>query len=38
VIDAIVPISLGVVLLSFVLARYGLPSDSVPKVPAFNWA
>jgi hypothetical protein len=31
-------VPLGVVLLSFVLARYGLPSDSAPKMPAFTWA
>lgn len=37
VIDAVAPVPLGVVVLSFVLARYGLPSDSAPKVPAFNW-
>lgn len=37
VIDTIVPVPLGVVLLSFVLARYGLPSDSAAKVPAFTW-
>ncbi len=37
VIEAAVPVPLGVVLLSFVLVRYGLPSDSAPKVPAFTW-
>lgn len=36
-IEAVVPVPLGVVLLSFVLVRYGLPSDSAPRVPAFRW-
>ena len=36
-IEASLPVHLGAVLLSFVLVRYGLPEDSVPRVPPFYW-
>ncbi len=37
-INAIQPVPLGVVLVSFVIVRYGLPSDASPKLPGFSWA
>lgn len=37
-VQAVQPVPLGVVLVSFVLIRYGLPSDAVPKLPGFSWA
>lgn len=36
-IEAVRPIHLGVVLLSFVLARYGIPEESKPALPSFHW-
>ena len=32
------PIHMGAVLLSFLLARFGLPEESAPQIPAFRWA
>ncbi len=36
-VEALLPVHLGAVLLSFVLVRYGLPEDAAPRVPAFHW-
>ena len=36
-VDASVPVHLGAVLMSFVLVRYGLPEESMPRIPAFRW-
>ncbi len=32
------PVPIGVILLGIVLTKYGLPSDSAPKMPSFSWA
>ena len=36
-VEALLPVHLGAVLLSFVLVRYGLPEDAAPRVPTFHW-
>lgn len=36
-IEARRPVHLGAVLLSFVLVRFGLPEESAPRVPSFQW-
>ncbi len=36
-IEAMRPVPLGVVLLCFVLARYGIPGEAVPRLPSFSW-
>lgn len=36
-IDAVVPVHLGAVLVSFVLVRHGLPEDTVPSIPKLRW-
>ena len=36
-VDASHPVHLGAVLMSFVLVRYGLPEESMPRIPAFRW-
>ena len=35
--EALEPVHLGAVLMSFVLMRYGLPGDVGPSLPAFRW-
>jgi hypothetical protein len=35
--EALEPVHIGAVLLSFVLMRYGLPDDMAPRLPAFRW-
>ena len=37
VFEALAPVHLGAVLMSFVLMRYGLPGDMAPRLPAFRW-
>jgi hypothetical protein len=36
-VDASLPVHLGAVLMSFVLVRYGLPEESMPRIPSFRW-
>jgi hypothetical protein len=36
-VDAVLPVHLGAVLLSFTLVRFGLPDQSIPTTPAFHW-
>ena len=36
-VDASRPVHLGAVLMSFVLVRYGLPAESMPRIPSFRW-
>jgi hypothetical protein len=36
-VDASRPVHLGAVLMSFVLVRFGLPEESMPRIPAFRW-
>jgi hypothetical protein len=36
-VDASHPVHLGAVLMSFVLVRYGLPEESMPRIPSFRW-
>jgi hypothetical protein len=36
-VEASLPVHLGAVLMSFVLVRYGLPEESMPRIPAFRW-
>jgi hypothetical protein len=36
-IDASLQVHLGAVLMSFVLVRYGLPEETMPRIPAFRW-
>lgn len=37
-IHATVPVNIGVVLVSFVLVRHGLPEDTVPRIPSLSWS
>lgn len=36
-VDASLPVHLGAVLMSFVLVRYGLPEETMPRIPSFRW-
>ncbi len=36
-VEAVLPVHLGAVFLSFILVRHGLPDDSVPRIPSFQW-